>query len=397
MGLIFYGAAGFALVLGLYLFIIINFVDYEYDSLSEHLFHQEMDILQDYSPQTSFGPRGYNFGRFRRPIGDMNLHSLTKPQELFQKKEFVWTAIGNREWFIGSAILQFNYNSALIVYAYDIVNSISHFKQVEIPLFTFIGAHFAKDSQNKSSAIAGCAYWSSLGTTASKCGVMRNGLPIHIISLKGTFHDGLSYDIYYELEMSDEVMGMVYPIGPNRASVVTKAGGVRVTNARIQFGQLPPIPFNYGLGLMDYTRGLLRRTTLWHWLACTWYSKDHMHRYGLQLSEGTYDNPQNISLENSLWADGITYPIREAISFIPLNTNVAPQHTTWEVSSPSIQLTFIPNNLILGTFHYYIVDGDLYHIWGLYSGYITQVINGTKYRVLLNNIPGTLEDHYAVW
>ena len=326
----------------------------------------------------------------------MNLHPLTKAQEYFQKKEFDWTAIANREWFIGSAILQFNYNSAIIVYAYDIVRGVTHIKQVEIPLISFIGARFVPDTQNRSSAIAGCAYWSSPGTSASKCGVVRNGTPAHIVSLQGVFQDGLTYDITYEMDLSGEVMGMVYPIGPNRASVVNKAGGARVSQVKVQLGG-QPVPFLQGLGLMDYTRGLLRRFTRWHWTACTWYSRDLSHRYGLQLSEGTYDTAGNYSLESTLWVDGITYPIQEPITYTPRNSSTPPQSTVWDVSSASVHLTFVPQGLILGSFHYYLIDGDLYHMWGLYSGYVLRVIDGTAYRVMLHDIPGTLEDHYALW
>ena len=173
------------------------------------------------------------------------------------------------------------------------------------------------------------------------------------------------------------------------------------------------IDLNDSLGMMDYTRGLLRRFTLWHWLAMSWYSTSGSSdgtgtkstRYGLQLSEGTYDNLQNVSLESTLCVDGSAYHVNIPIIYTQLDKSVKPQDSQWEVKSAdglTIDLKFTPSDSIVNAIHYYIINGDLYHIWGSYTGSIhnTEYIVGNSLDesiIHVNGVPGTLEDHYAVW
>lgn len=391
-------------------------LDAEYTTNSEYSKHHDMETIHTFPILESFNAEkaSYNFGRYRHILEDMNLHELTPSQIFMQKKQFVWSSVANNDWFIGSAVFHFGYTSGILVYVYDIRQSISHQIQIELPIVGHVlGASFNSNTEkHRISPLNGCATFDMLGVSGSKCYFDNR----FVVKLKGQFKDQVPFDIQYYLDYADDdSMSLVFPIGPKRASVVNKLGGVVATEASMVLNGVS-IELKDCLGLMDYTRGLLRRFTLWHWTAMTWYSdaiSSHGHgesmnkrkRYGLQLSEGTYDNNNNVSLESTLWVDGTAHHINIALVYTQLDVSLAAQFSNWTVKSVdniTIDLTFVPSDSIVSAFHYYIIDGDLYHIWGRYYGTIrnSEFIVGESMNeslLRINGVPGTLEDHYAIW
>jgi hypothetical protein len=388
--------------------------DPEYVSVSEWVDKIDMESMHKPAdtPTMSYAvsTQAYNFGRYRRPIADMNLHQLTRAQSIGQKKEFVWTAVSDNDWFIGCALLQFSYTSGAIVYAYNTKLNEVITTHIETPIVSFLGAKFTSGaSTTQSSAISGCATWNFFGLNGSKCYNDKNSR-FEVALIGKSKKSGKEYKINYSLSMTDDAMGLVFPIGPNRASVVTKMGGTEAA-ASIEYmnvdtnGVAKPVRYQLRepLGLMDYTRGLLRRVTLWHWTAIAWKdaSNDtHGHRYGLQLSEGTYDNAKNVSLESTLWVDGVARHINSRIIYTQLDKSLPPHQSHWSVRSEDgkIKLSFIPLDVVIGDFHYGILDGNLYHIVGKYAGTVEYVNDaGNVVVTALDGVYGTLEDHYAKW
>jgi hypothetical protein len=212
--------------------------------------------------------------------------------------------------------------------------------------------------------------------------------------MSGLFRGDVSFSIDYKMSMVDEAMSLVFPLGPNRASIVTKMGGVAVYDASVQLGEKQLLFKENMLGMMDWTRGLLRRVTYWHWSAMSFLEMNG-RRIGLQLSEGTYDNAKNVSVESTLWVDGQAHHVNSRIIYTQLDKSVAPQNSLWSVTSldRTVDLLFQPSDVIQGAFHYGIIDGDLFHIWGTYNGRIFH----SDESIIFRNVPGTLEDHYAMW
>lgn len=329
----------------------------------------------------------YNFGRYRKPVKNLNLHQLTAFQKFAQLKEFAYTAVADEEWFIGSALLQFHYNAAAIVYVYNTKSNQSHILQLELPLVSFLGTNF----DDSTSVLNGCVTWNkTLGFTGKKC--FNNEEHNYDVELSGTFNDGVKFEIDYSISLDGESMSMIFPIGPKRPALVTKFGGALSAAAMRLNGK--EYVLSNPLGMMDWTRGLLRRLTYWHWLAMSWTDGQN-NAYGLQLSEGTYDNANGVSLESTLWINDKAHHVNSKIIFTQLTKEVKPYESDWMVQSEdgSVDLRFRFGNVIKGSFHYFILDGDLFHMWGLYSG----TIKFGDEVIRVENVPGTLEDHYALW
>lgn len=334
---------------------------------------------------------GYAFGRSRRPIMDMNLHKLTTSQRIAQRKEFVWSSVTDGSLLVGSALLQFGYTTGAIVYVYDSKSGESMRAHLELPLLASFGATFEPSEKfQESSVVNGCAKWSVLGLEASKC--YNESSRNFDVSLVGRFTNGKSFDIQYDLSTLGETMSMVFPLGPNRASVVTKMGGA-TSHAKVSIDN-KVVVMDKPLGLIDYTRGLLRRLTLWHWTAVSWRVGDN--QYGFQLSEGTYDDKNGVSLESTLWVNNVAHHISSRVVYTQLDLSVDKVKSAWSIKTidGSVALTFKPADAIVGSFRYGIVDGDLFHMWGVYSGSV-QLPTGEV--ISMKNAPGVLEDHYALW
>jgi hypothetical protein len=395
-----FNAVAFIIAVALFTVLFCNDLkDKEYQNQNDWVSDVDMETIHHVTPPSAYSTsdRKYNFGRYREPIKDMNLHELTTAQRIAQKKEFVWTGVTDGEWFIGSALLQFGYTSGVIVYAYNAKLNETITTHLETPIVSFLGAKFsAAEATTHSSAVSGCASWNFLGLNASKC--FAESTSSFEVVLTGTSKkSGAHYRIKYSLAMNDEAMGLVFPVGPNRPSIVTKMGGV-LSKASIEYANGSIVFLNQPLGLMDYTRGLLRRVTVWYWTAVAW--RDGEHRYGLQLSAGTYDSNLLYSLESTLWVDGVATHIRSRIVYTPLDTTVATSKSAWTVRSEDnrIQLTFSPMDVVVGNFHYGILDGDLYHIIGTYAGQVDYTsASGEVVNTKLEFAMGTLEDHYAKW
>jgi hypothetical protein len=375
-------------------YFYLDLPDKEYSG-SEFVKFHDLEKISKHTPAATFNSEKgkYAFGRYRSPVKDFNMHQLTPFQTFAELKEFAYTAVADQEWFIGSAILQFHYNAAAIVYVLNTKTNVSYITQLELPLVAFLGASF----DTNSSAINGCVYWNGmLGLTARKC---YNSLSeSYDVQLTGTFKNGPKYDIQYSISLKGEAMSMVFPLGPKRPSLVTKYAGA-VSSARLVLDGQVHLLHN-PLGMMDWTRGLLRRLTYWHWTTMSW-SDASGNAYGVHLSEGTYDNEKQISLESTLWINHEAHHVAKKMVYRQLNKAVKAFESDWSVVSEeenesvekTVQLTFRFANVIKGSFHYGIIDGDLFHMWGLYSGTIRH--NGQV--ITLKNVPGTLEDHYALW
>jgi hypothetical protein len=395
-------------ILWIFLSLVILIITYYFCDLpdkeyagTEYVQHYDLETIHQKAPVRACDYLlGYKFGRYRTPVHTKNMHSLTAFQTFTQLKAFAYTSItDNENWFIGSALLQFNYNGAVIVYVYNLRTNESYITQKELPLVSMAGIPFFDPN---SSAINGCVNWKKgvLGFEGTKCYNVSTGN--YDVFLAGKFpRPGPTYEISYSISTKGEAMSMIFPIGPNRPSLVTKFAGTTVSNALLKIGKTKhQFDSTRTLGMMDWTKGLLRRVTYWHWLAMSWSAPasdgtSSRNFYGLQLSEGTYDNDKNVSYESTLWINHKAYHVNSQIIFTQVTPGVKAFESNWTVQSVdrAVDLTFSFGNVIKGSFHYGIIDGDLFHMWGLYSG----TINHQGEIIPLKNVPGTLEDHYALW
>jgi hypothetical protein len=164
------------------------------------------------------------------------------------------------------------------------------------------------------------------------------------------------------------------------------------------------------------------------------HSRPHTHR-----QESPKDGPTGSSkrhhgdLENIIWIDQQAYYIDSSLSFHFIDTDTSPIGTsssadsaggnmkkasTMKKASPgqghlqmgrsfyitsedgNVNLTYTAIAQMPTDIQTPLFAGALLHTYGVYSGYISAGSSDTEAenkRVVFENVPGILEDHYAVW
>ena len=381
----------------------------ETDAVVREKFFGSDPVSEAYNEVTG----SYNFARRSAAIDDLNMpKSINWVQTMTQRKEFIWVSASDGNLLFGLALLQFNYISAIVVNIFDTAANRSWKQKIELPfakLFGF-GPTFLPGVNGKVSPTSkghSIIFNHSFISSASAC-VVSTGTTLQV-SASGFAVEKVSgqnqpFAFSFELSIPSEHLNMVFPLGPHRASAVSKFAGASIVGplkARVG-DRIIHSPLS--VGGIDYTRGLLRRETTWFWTCFSTIVNGAS--VGVHLSAFTYD-VQNVSMESTVFLDKKMYFVGRPIVWKKLSKGVPSQFSEWTVRTPqsraddgnngheriSIDLHFVPNDLHLGTFHYGVMTGDLYHIWGEYSGSITV---GSRSFSLVRT-PGVLEDHYALW
>lgn len=337
----------------------------------------------------------YLFGRTMAPAFTLELHPLGFVQRMTQMKEFVWVGISTADWQMGFAVLNFNYISTLVVQLYSKKYALSVKGRSDelLSSLTRRGACWVANSEGRYGPHASghVVLFSSGRNEASilfKDGVIQ-------FDVKSRLRAGSEVRIAGAARLPPQYMGLVFPLGPHRPSLVCKVAAaplVKPLEVSLQLpGQASATQHTFALDeatlAMDYTRGLLRRHTLWRWACVTLPER----RLGIHLSSGTYDK-DNVSLESAVYdgKSGKAYFLNEKLTFAPLASgNVG----SWSIESESMSLQFEPCAGHDGRVNARIVNVNLDHRWGDFSGHIT--VAGE--RVELNHVMGVFEDHFALW
>ena len=331
----------------------------------------------------------YNVGRFRSPVVDTEPQVLSEGQHWLQWKQFFWSSVSDGDWMIGVAMLNFGYNAGVVVNVFNRVSLSSYSRQIELPLILapLFGPQWYPDGENRTSIRYGCVEMAPLfdNSFVQSCtnakGTVRNvTISLWVYDNIETSRDRIFFNVAFEFPLiSADSMNLVFPLGPRRASMVSKGGGINsrrpaagATHSPVSFTldsyaheMVTPV-VNY-----DYTRGLLRRLTIWKWLSlgapASRFAVEGLpvHRsYGLQLSTGTYD-VDGISVESTVWIDGRLYPLEVPIRFQKVDAEVPPYQSKWRVFTDDgkLNLEFTPHGRFHGDFHYIVIDGDLHHMW----------------------------------
>ncbi len=141
---------------------------------------------------------------------------------------------------------------------------------------------------------------------------------------------------------------------------------------------------------LDWSVGYMRRITNWYWACITGYLADNRH-FALNLAKGVNESGAS---ENACWLDGKRYHLPPVMFRRGKNKedwHISNQPLNW--SKVSIDLTFTPINCYKKSDRFFVVD-SIFEQWvGYYSGKI--ILDDDE--VILDNIMGLAEDHYAKW
>lgn len=340
-------------------------------------------LIQPIPPPTLFDGTAYHFGRWKLPIAEPRLHSLTFYQSFVQKKEWHFTAISDGDKLFGIAVGQLNYVASGFVYVLDGKTGTFSYHSQLFPLG--FGATISPSS------IRGCSNWTSSPFRISMCGHAR-GWDVDV-SAKLNHDENMQISSTITTEDSESLV-LSYPIGPRRVAYTHKESGMTATGTVKIDNTLHQL--TNGVALIDWTRSMHRRLTLWFWVALTFVTSDG-NRIGINLSNGVYPDMNGIGLENAVWLDDTVYIVnsRLQVDGEPGKGIVKIGHP-WHCNTEdgSIDLTIVPIGAVpsevnAGPF----AKGNLFHSFGLYNGWVT--LNETKYNIV--DVPGILEDHYALW
>lgn len=355
--------------------------------------------------------RRYVAGRTLLPRFSMDVHPLTALQRYIQLKEFVWIGMATADFHLGVAVLQFHYASVLVVQLFQRPSSSSPVAKslkgqrriVLLPPELGVGGEWIPDRFPNG----------SYGPHVEGHQILFRGLsapwdtPLNdsiitftagqvCLNISAAVRGGDGSEYVLQLvgaaAIPEKRMGLVYPLGPHRAAVVQKVAGapftksleLRLTSTRGDARET--VVLSDGYMAMDYTRGLLRRTTAWHWACVT----EPTTGIGLHLSSGTYDI-DDISMESSIHDHRQNHVefLNQRVLFNPPTSN----QKSWVVESPSVRLRFVPHDGHDGRVKAGLVNVELNHMWGLYDGEVEW--RGTI--IHFKGVPGVLEEHYGTW
>ena len=242
------------------------------------------------------------------------------------------------------------------------------------------------------SQVSGCSKW-TYGAAIDQCA--EGSKKVLQVRVAGTLASGryLSANITLQLA-EDDMLHFVFPIGPRRPAIVSKVSGVS-GQARLTVGDVTHDLS--GLGIVDWTRSVAARYTRWYWTAFAFVDAKTKSRIGVQMSSGVYEDERGYGMENALFVDGKLTMLDTRVTFlVPMRDQLTTQQwnvTGTNAAGDSVSYTFTPRARVNGEFHLGVLEGDLNHVWGKMTGRV--VVKGVEYPFA--DIPGVIEDHYALW
>ncbi|KAF5218455.1 hypothetical protein ECC02_008632 [Trypanosoma cruzi] len=354
--------------------------------------------LQEANSSYDAATGGYVWGRTLKPSYSVQLHPLNAVQSYTQKKEFVWVGITAGPWLVGVAVLQFNYISVFTVSLYNVDSEESWKAMTVVPLLApWFGGRWIPNEKGKmgpTSAGHRVEFHPPFSSQRASLCFEDRSIKVDVTGTvwqqtgNGTRTASQRYEVHAVATLPEEFLGIVFPLGPRRAALVNKMAAAPLqTPLNMRFNEKEWS--GEGYFSMDYTRGLLRRETHWHWASATAPAG-----YGFHLSEGTYD-VDNKSVENTFYTGGKAVVLDTRVEFrrVTIANTDTKMAEIWAVTGNGIHLRFRRADAHDGVFHLGVVNGNLDHAWGIFDGSI--FVDGTKYK--FDNVAGVLEAHYALW
>ncbi len=323
-----------------------------------------------------------NFGIFDRPLMELNLDQL-RPygKERYSKigkslvnnfklKRWQYTGITNRDMVFGSAIVSTGYLGNVFIYLFDRASG-------ELFELSFVKP-FASGIM-----FSGSPYEGTVSFSNSDNLLEFKDSPDKIkINLKSK---DISADVVIERDC--EPLSVVIRNSLSGFNYTNKEAGLKV-NGTIQSKNK-----NYRLnrddssGVLDYTIGQLSRETFWNWASGGGFLEDG-RRIGFNLSLGV--NESGIT-ENVFWIDGKMNKAGN-VNFIYQDLNIMKE---WHIFSldNSIDFIFSPEGIRKSDINALIIRSRFFQPFGRFSGFIRDNQN----KIILKEVYGFTEEHYAKW
>ena len=189
------------------------------------------------------------------------------------------------------------------------------------------------------------------------------------------------------IEKGIDIIRICTKAGANGWVYVRKNAGTKVIGKiESEFGSFNLDQLNL-FGHNDFSMGYMRKETFWNWTCFTGqiHKKDVI---GVNLSAGV--NETEFS-ENSIWLNGKLFPLPQ-VSFTYNKLNLMEK---WVIKSldETLYLEFIPEGIFKENVNVIVLASNFNQLYGRYTGKIKL----KNKNILIENLYGYAEDHYAKW
>lgn len=319
------------------------------------------------------------FGLFDSSIPDFNLQDFVyqnlmdkKASALsryFHYKQFQFICITGPDWLLAVAIADIRYASSGFAYLYRFDTNQAISKGVLLP--GALGRRMS-DSPSKGEARQGFGGYQ----VAIKNNLTNWQLNIDTKELKADL----------TLDKAEQMpLALCAPTGYNGWTYTEKSNALKVSGTFELQGKT--LDLTQALAGYDFSAGFMRRQTSWRWASINAVIEGKA--FGLNMAAGVNETGL---CENALWFDGQIQHLSPACFVFDRKDDKKP----WQVTSlcGEVQLEFTPLYCRQEKVNIGLLASNFRQYIGLYSGFAV-LQNGRK--LLLNEVKGLAEDHYARW
>jgi hypothetical protein len=319
------------------------------------------------------------FGYFSSPITDLAVadfayHTvMDKPASKLAKylhyKQFQFISLSHPDWQIGIAIADIRYAA----------NGFCYFYQRDTKQLTEISIikPFSFGVKMSPSPVSGCAQIKA----KQQISICLHNYNWHI-ALNGDMFNG---NITLDGASNAQPLAMCSPTGYNGWTYTQKHNALAINGNLHYQGQA--LDLKSALAGYDFSAGFMRRETNWRWGSISALLPEG--HFGLNVAAGVNETGFN---ENVFWLNGTLHRLANIdIQFDKLNTDANWLFTS---SDNKLQLTFTPHRARQEQLNLGLVISNFRQYCGVFNGII---VTEKGDKIVLNQVPGLAENHFARW
>ncbi|GAB60119.1 hypothetical protein RNAN_3133 [Rheinheimera nanhaiensis E407-8] len=340
-----------------------------------------MSLMSAACPQSAvIGQDGLPcFGHYARPPAELGLERfvyrtvLDKPASALSKylhfKQFQFVSLCHPDWQIGIAIADIRYLASAFCYFYD--RNTGQLDELELLKPFSLGVSMSPSPTQGEARISGKQHI-SLTLQHYNWHVRLSGA-----LLQGEFSLNGAADA--------SPLALCTPTGYNGWTYTQKHNALPLNGTLSYRGK--PLDVTAALAGYDFSAGFMRRETSWRWGSIS--ALLPQGRFGLNLACGVNETG---TTENGLWLNGQW----QSLPPVAITLNRQQPQTPWQYHDDSgrVKLQFSPQQVRQQKLDLGVLASNFRQYCGFFCGEIT-LANGEK--LLLQQVPGLAEDHFARW
>ena len=319
------------------------------------------------------------FGHFDTPITELGLAQfqyrtvMDKPASKLARylhyKQFQFVSICHPDWQIGIAIADIRYLASAFCYVFD--RHTTHLEEIELLKPLSLGVSMSRSPTAGSASIAG----------KQRISLTPQDYNWHL-SLSGALLQG---ELCLLGAPDASALALCTPTGYNGWTYTQKHNALPLTGQLQYRGR--ELDLTQALGGYDFSAGYMRRETSWRWGSIS--AQLPQGRFGLNLACGVNETG---TTENCLWLNGHKQRLPAVHIALDRQQPTAPWH--YHSDDGMVALQFTPQQKRQQQLNLGLLASNFRQYCGVFSGAI-RLQSGEK--LILDQVPGLAEDHFARW